>query len=76
MADTPEATIESETDTYVHAVWRSPRGFRDDVEFRLCADEGIIHVRSASRIAPLWDMDANRLRVEGLRRHLLEEETR
>ncbi len=76
MAETPEATLESETDTYVHAVWRSPRGFRDDVEFRLCAADGIIHVRSASRICLLWDMDVNRLRVEDLRRRLIEEEAR
>lgn len=75
MAETPEATIESQTDHYIHAVWRSRRGFRDDVEFRLCAAAGIIHVRSASRIGLLWDMDVNRLRVEDLRSRLCQDET-
>ncbi|MFN3714195.1 MAG: DUF1499 domain-containing protein [Alcanivoracaceae bacterium] len=42
--------------------------FTDDVEFRI-ADDGLIHVRSASRMG-YSDLGANRARVEDLRRRL------
>ena len=42
-------------------------GFVDDVEFRLSATEGVIHVRSASRLG-ISDLGVNRGRVEQLRR--------
>ena len=35
-------------------------------ERSLCEEEGVIHVRSASRLG-YWDMNANRRRVEDLR---------
>ena len=41
-------------------------GFVDDVEFRLSATEGVIHVRSASRLG-ISDLGVNRGRVEQLR---------
>ena len=41
-------------------------GFIDDVEFRLSASEGVIHVRSASRLG-ISDLGVNRGRVEQLR---------
>jgi uncharacterized protein (DUF1499 family) len=41
-------------------------GFVDDVEFRLSTTEGLIHVRSASRLG-LSDLGVNRGRVEQLR---------
>ena len=41
-------------------------GFVDDVEFRLSATEGVIHVRSASRLG-ISDLGVNRRRVEQLR---------
>ncbi len=41
-------------------------GFIDDVEFRLNASEGVIHVRSASRLG-ISDLGVNRGRVEQLR---------
>jgi uncharacterized protein (DUF1499 family) len=44
------------------ALWR----FTDDVEFYFPPDQGIIHVRSASRIG-YGDFGANRKRVERLR---------
>ncbi len=40
--------------------------FVDDVEFRLDADAGVIHVRSASRLG-YSDLGTNRRRVESLR---------
>jgi uncharacterized protein (DUF1499 family) len=41
-------------------------GFVDDVEFRLSAEEGVIHVRSSSRLG-FSDLGVNRSRVEHLR---------
>ena len=41
-------------------------GFADDVEFRLSPQEGVIHVRSASRLG-FSDLGVNRGRVEQLR---------
>lgn len=55
-----------ETD-YVHAVFKTRiLRFRDDVEFRLDAAGGVIHVRSASRVG-YSDLGANRERVESIR---------
>ncbi len=53
---------------YVHAEFQS-RIFRfiDDVEFCFAEDDGIIHVRSASRVG-YADLGANRKRVEHIRR--------
>ncbi len=64
----PRAAIVSAGDDYVHAVFTSRVfRFRDDVELRIDADEGVIHVRSASRVGRS-DLGANRRRVEALRR--------
>lgn len=41
-------------------------GFTDDLEFWLAAEEGVIHVRSASRLGR-EDFGANRARVERVR---------
>ena len=72
VAELPRTIVVTATDSYLHAECRSPRGFVDDLECRLCASEALIHVRSASRIGLLWDMDVNRKRVETLRRRLQE----
>ncbi len=72
VAELPRTTVVTATDSYLHAECRSPRGFVDDLECRLCASGPLIHVRSASRIGLLWDMDVNRKRVETLRRRLRE----
>jgi uncharacterized protein (DUF1499 family) len=45
-------------------------GFVDDVEFRICPSEGVIHVRSASRVG-ISDLGVNRGRVEELRKAFL-----
>ena len=67
VAALPRTVVVTSTDSYLHAECRSPRGFADDLECRLCASERLIHVRSASRIGLIWDLSANRGRVEELR---------
>jgi uncharacterized protein (DUF1499 family) len=58
--------IEAEDTGYLHATFRSRVfGFVDDLECRM--DDGLIHVRSASRTG-WWDLGANRRRVERLRK--------
>ena len=65
----PRTVIVAATDDYLHAVCRNRIGFVDDLECRLCPEDRIIHVRSASRLA-IWDFGMNRRRVEALRRQL------
>lgn len=62
------ARLVAETPEYLHAEFRS-RVFRfvDDVEFWFPEGEGIVHVRSASRLG-YSDFGVNRKRVEALRR--------
>ena len=56
-----------ETDDYLHAECRSALfGFVDDLELHLRASDGIIAVRSASRLG-YGDLGVNRRRVESLR---------
>ena len=69
LAAMPGAVVVAATDSYVHAACRTRLGFVDDLECRLHASEGTIHVRSASRIG-YWDFGVNRARVEALRRRL------
>ena len=63
----PRTRIVAATDDYLHAVCRTRLGFPDDVECLLSAAEGVIHVRSASRLG-YSDWGVNRRRVEALRR--------
>ncbi|MDX8405551.1 MAG: DUF1499 domain-containing protein [Mariprofundus sp.] len=60
--------IESDDGHYLHATFRSPV-FRyvDDVEMRLDTENGLIHIRSASR-AGRSDFGVNRKRVASLLR--------
>lgn len=52
---------------YLYAEYRSRlMGFVDDVEFSVSAKEGVIHVRSASRLGRR-DFGVNRARVESIR---------
>lgn len=52
---------------YLYAEFRSRlMGFVDDVEFSVSAKEGVIHVRSASRLGRR-DYGVNRARVESIR---------
>ena len=69
LEEWPRTEIVTATEDYLHAVCRTPRGFADDVEFRLHPEEGVIHVRSASRVG-IGDFGVNRKRVEALRERL------
>lgn len=68
LAALKRTTVVHATDDHLRAVCRTPLGFSDDVECHLSAAEGVIHIRSASRIAPFWDFGANRRRVAEIRR--------
>ena len=71
IARWPGARIETLTDNYLHATFRSRLwGFIDDVEIASAADAGDFHVRSASRLG-YSDLGANRRRLEALRASLL-----
>lgn len=66
----PKTRIVTDTGEYMHAEFTvSVFGFVDDVEFHLRAEEGIIALRSASRLGHS-DLGVNRRRIEKLRRLL------
>jgi uncharacterized protein (DUF1499 family) len=66
----PRTAIMTVTPDYLHAEFRSFLfRFVDDVEFHLRPAEGIIAVRSASRVG-YSDLGVNRERVENLRQAL------
>lgn len=55
-------------ENYVHAVFKtSVLGFEDDLEARLDTENGLIHLRSSSRVG-YSDMGCNLKRVTALRR--------
>lgn len=65
-------TIESETDYYLHATFRSGVfRFVDDVDCRLDVENRLIHIRSAARTG-YYDFGVNRARVEKIRRFFIE----
>jgi uncharacterized protein (DUF1499 family) len=67
-----QATIVTAGADYLHVEFRSRLfGFTDDVEFHLRPAEGIIAVRSASRLG-YSDLGVNRSRIEAIRRLLLD----
>ena len=62
------ATVREATADYLHAEFRtSILRFVDDVEFRVDAADGVIHLRSASRVGHS-DLGQNRRRAEAIRR--------
>jgi uncharacterized protein (DUF1499 family) len=70
VSQLPNTKIVTHELDYLHAVCSSNLfDFRDDVEFHLREEEGIIAVRSASRIG-YSDLGVNRRRVEHLRERL------
>lgn len=72
VAALPRTTIVRTTDDYLHAECQSALlGFVDDLELHLHANEGVIAVRSASRLG-YSDLGVNRKRVEGLRSALIQ----
>ena len=67
VAAMPGTVIVAEREGYLHAECTTPlMRYVDDLELLQHADEGVIAVRSASRVG-YGDMDANRNRVEALR---------
>jgi len=55
-----------EDDSYLHAEFTSPIfRFVDDLELRMDRQEGVIHLRSASRVGHS-DLGANRKRIEAI----------
>lgn len=73
VAATPRTEIVTTSPDYLHAEYTSAlMGFVDDLELNLRPDQGIIAVRSASRLG-YGDMGVNRKRVEELRRTLAAE---
>lgn len=67
----PRTRIVEERSDYLHAECRSALfGFVDDLELHLRSDDGVIAVRSASRLG-YSDLGVNRRRVERLRDTLL-----
>jgi uncharacterized protein (DUF1499 family) len=70
VARLPRTTVADERPTYLHAECASALfGFVDDLELALRAPEGLVAVRSASRLG-YSDLGVNRRRVEGLRQAL------
>lgn len=70
IRNTPRAVIVTETPDYIHAEFTSLIfRFVDDVELFRAPADGVIHVRSASRVG-YSDLGVNRQRVEQLRQAL------
>ena len=65
----PRSKVIASSGNLVRAEFRSRLGFVDDVEFRIDATAGVVHVRSASRKG-YWDLGVNRRRVEAIREAL------
>ena len=67
----PRVQIVKATDVYLHAECKSSLlGFVDDLELQLRPSEGLITIRSASRVG-FSDLGVNRRRVERLRAALI-----
>jgi uncharacterized protein (DUF1499 family) len=67
---TPGATVVKADGDYLHATFTTRlMKFTDDVEFWFDPAQGVVHVRSASRLGRK-DMGVNRARVEALRAQL------
>lgn len=71
VLELPRTRMVNETSDYLHAECRSALfGFVDDLELHLRPTEGIIAIRSASRLG-YSDFGVNRSRVEALRDSLI-----
>ncbi len=59
--------IETQNAHYLHATYKTAlMGYTDDLELLLDNNDGVLHIRSASRIGRS-DLGANRKRIEALR---------
>jgi uncharacterized protein (DUF1499 family) len=66
----PRTSIVNASEGYLHVTFTTPLlRFVDDLELLASPEEGVLHVRSASRVGT-WDLGVNRRRVEDLRRRL------
>jgi uncharacterized protein (DUF1499 family) len=66
----PGATIVTKDPNYIYAEFQTPLlKFVDDVEFLLDEGNGVIHVRSASRLGRK-DFGVNRKRIEAIRQSI------
>jgi uncharacterized protein (DUF1499 family) len=71
VSDLPRTRIVTDQAGYLHVECRSAVfGFVDDLELHLRGEEGIIAVRSASRVG-YSDLGVNRRRVEKIRSSLV-----
>ncbi|WP_348674444.1 DUF1499 domain-containing protein [uncultured Abyssibacter sp.] len=67
LLEWPEAELITEQPGYLHAEFTTALlGFVDDVEFLPTPDEGVVHVRSCSRLG-YSDLGTNRSRIESIR---------
>jgi len=67
LLEWPEAELITEQPGYLHAEFTTALlGFVDDVEFLPIPDEGVVHVRSCSRLG-YSDLGTNRSRIESIR---------
>ena len=67
LAELPRVNLVQDHDGYLYAEFSTPlMGFVDDVEFFASAAEGVVHVRSSSRLGRR-DFGVNRERVEAIR---------
>jgi len=70
LASMPGTRVITDEGDYLRAECTTPLlRYVDDIEFLQDAEEGVIHVRSASRVGHS-DLDANRSRVEEIRQRL------
>lgn len=70
ISKTERTKIIVDSNAYLYAEYTSKlMGFVDDVEFLYNQDQGLIHVRSASRLG-YRDFDVNRERIEQIRKQL------
>lgn len=68
VSELPRTRVVTSTDDYLHVEFTTAlMRFVDDVEFLLDAEQGVIEVRSASRIGHS-DLGTNRKRVESIRK--------
>lgn len=66
ISEIENAEIVTDEAHYIHAVFKSPMGFRDDVEFYFDEKASVVHFRSASRVG-YSDQGVNRNRYEQLK---------
>lgn len=65
--------IIEETDTYIYIIFTTPTmKYKDDLEFYLSEEEGVVHYRSSSRIG-YSDMGLNRERYNAIAKSYLSE---